>query len=989
MIGEVISQYKIIKEIGHGGMGNVYLAEDTKLNRFVALKFLSPELTRDSEAKKRFLREARAASSLDHPNICTIHEINETKDGQLFLCMAYYEGESLKDKINHGPVKPEDAIDLILQVCRGLKSAHNKGLIHRDIKPANILITKDGITKIIDFGLAKLSGQAKITKDHTTIGTLAYLSPEQASGKEVNNRTDIWAVGVILYEMLTGQLPFKGEADQVMIYSILHEDFASPASINPSVPSELEKIIDICLQKEPANRYQNIENLEKDLKKLKDEKVTEDDSGKSRKRVTHISKSTKVGVVLLAILVSLISYLIIRQNMQKVATGRKSIPIAVIGFKNLTGIDAYDYLQEAIPNLLITNLEQSPFLYITTWERMYDLLNQMDTSGINFIDKEIGFELGRRDEIDMIVTGSFTKADDLFITDIKVLDVYTKEIIKSATSSGSGVSSIIKHQIDELSKEIARGIGLSKSKIKTMRTELSDVTTNSMEAYRCFINGREKFEKSYWEDAILLLQKAVELDSTFSMAYLYLARSFWNIYHGTEGGQAYEQALKYAYRATEKERLYIEESKYYYNDEKKYNTLKELTEKYPKEKRALFIMGEYYLSNKLLEKAATSFNRALELDPDYESALQQLAHTYMNMGDYDRALEIQKRYIEIFSGDAKPLVGLGDILFHMGKLDEAIVNYGEALRIKPDFYYAYLKISYCYGLKSDYRQSIQWIEKYEQHAQSEGPKAEVMWWKAYYLKWLGQFGSSLYESNNIIQLAQNLNEESGIAMAKFLIASIYYENKEFQESRLYYKDAFDIFPRYSDTLFYKQCHNFFRGIIFLNEEQMDSTRKLVNEIQSTIPAIKMQIPWREEPLQILGQILEAEYILAIGKAQEAVALAKEISVEQIPVIPSMDFLFYNLPLHDDILARAYIKSGNSEKAIQEYERLTNFNPESKDRRLIYPLYHYKLAKLYQEKGLNDRARNQYKTFLRLWKHADSDRLELNEAKKQLELLKIN
>jgi tetratricopeptide (TPR) repeat protein len=473
------------------------------------------------------------------------------------------------------------------------------------------------------------------------------------------------------------------------------------------------------------------------------------------------------------------------------------------------------------------------------------------------------------------------------------------------------------------------------------------------------------------------------------MAYLYLARAYWNLFNTNDGGLAFEQALKYSHRATERERLYIEETGYYYLDEKRYNTLLKLTERYPKEKRAHYKLGEYYLGKKLLAEAVKSFNLSLELDPEYEVALKQLAHTYMNIGDYDHALEIQHRYIDIFIDDAEPLVGLGNILFHMGKLDEAILNYEKALQIKPDFYTAYLKISYCYGLKSDYRKSLQWIEKYEQNAQSEGPMGEVMWWKAYYLKWLGQFNSSITESNNMIQLAQNFNEEYGVAMAKFLIASNYYENQEFQASKLYYKDAFDIFKQYSDTLFYKQCFNFFRGIIFLHERQMDSARILVNEIHSAVPAIKKQNPWREELMQILGQILEAEYILATGKAHEAVEVAKEILSEQIPLVPSMDFLFYNLALHNDILARAYIQSQEFEKAIEEYEQLTSFNPESNDRRLTYPLYHYNLAKLYRQKGLNDKAISQYEEFLRLWKNADTDRQELNEAKKQLELLNTN
>jgi len=214
MIGKTISHYKIIEKIGEGGMGVVYKAEDTKLKRTVALKFLPPVLSIDSEVKERFIHEAQAASSLDHPNICTIHEINETEDGQLFIVMACYEGEILKFKIDNCQLTIQESIDIAIQIAQGLTKAHEKGIIHRDIKPANIFITNDGIVKILDFGLAKLSGQIELTKTGTTVGTVAYMSPEQARGEPVDHRTDIWSLGTIIYEMLTGLLPFKGEYEQ-------------------------------------------------------------------------------------------------------------------------------------------------------------------------------------------------------------------------------------------------------------------------------------------------------------------------------------------------------------------------------------------------------------------------------------------------------------------------------------------------------------------------------------------------------------------------------------------------------------------------------------------------------------------------------------------------------------------------------------------------------------------------------------------------------
>jgi serine/threonine protein kinase len=209
MIGQTISHYKILEKLGGGGMGVVYKAEDTKLKRLVALKFLPTELTHDEEAKVRFVHEAQAASALDHPNICNIHEIDETDDGRIFICMAYYEGETLKEKIERGPLPIDQTLDLTLQIAQGLAKAHEHGITHRDIKPANVMITKDGIAKIVDFGLAKLAGQSRLTQTGSTLGTMAYMSPEQARAEVVDHRTDIWALGVVLYEMLTGQLPFK------------------------------------------------------------------------------------------------------------------------------------------------------------------------------------------------------------------------------------------------------------------------------------------------------------------------------------------------------------------------------------------------------------------------------------------------------------------------------------------------------------------------------------------------------------------------------------------------------------------------------------------------------------------------------------------------------------------------------------------------------------------------------------------------------------
>ena len=269
MIGKIISHYKLLEKLGGGGMGVVYKAEDTKLKRTVAIKFLPPDLIRDDEAKVRFIQEAQAASALEHNNICTIHEVDETEDGQLFIVMTCYEGDTLKKTIEKGPLAIEDAIRIALQIAKGLSKAHEKGIVHRDVKPANIMITDDGVAKILDFGLAKLTGQTRITKTATTMGTVAYMSPEQSRGETVDQRTDIWSLGVVSYQMLTGQLPFRGEYEQAVIYSILNDDPESINNLRTDIPEELQKVVQKSLQKDPEKRYQKVGEIVGVLEELK------------------------------------------------------------------------------------------------------------------------------------------------------------------------------------------------------------------------------------------------------------------------------------------------------------------------------------------------------------------------------------------------------------------------------------------------------------------------------------------------------------------------------------------------------------------------------------------------------------------------------------------------------------------------------------------------------------------------------------------------
>jgi len=312
MIGKTVSHYRITRKLGQGGMGTVYKAEDIRLGRTVALKFLASDMTRDQEAKIRFVHEAQATSALEHPNICTVYEIDENRDGSLFICMAFYAGETLRDVVKRGACKVELIYDLGIQICEGLIRAHEVGVVHRDIKPANLLLTDRGELKIVDFGLAKLSGSTRVTKTGTTMGTIAYKSPEQTRGEDVDPRTDIWSTGVVLYELASGRQPFKGEYEQAVIYSILHEDPDPVTLFRDDVPLDLERVISKCLEKDPDFRYQSTVELAADLKRGKRDLTVSPAIYPSEKKRVKRRSPLVYWMVLIFLLLAVLSFYTLR-----------------------------------------------------------------------------------------------------------------------------------------------------------------------------------------------------------------------------------------------------------------------------------------------------------------------------------------------------------------------------------------------------------------------------------------------------------------------------------------------------------------------------------------------------------------------------------------------------------------------------------------------------------------------------------------------------
>jgi len=991
-------RYQIIEELGKGGMGKVYKVLDTRIKEKVALKLLKPEIATDKKTIERFSNELKFARKVRHENVCQMYDLGEEK-GAHFITMEFVAGEDLKSMIRmSGQLGLGTTINIAKQVCEGLASAHKMGVVHRDLKPQNIMIDKEGNARVMDFGIARSIEGKGITGAGVMIGTPEYMSPEQVEGKDVDQRSDIYSLGVILYEMVTGRVPFEGDTPFTIGVKQKSEEPRNPTELNSQIPEDLSRVILRCMEKNKENRYQSAGEVRSEIENIEKGIPTTEIEIPKRKPITSREITVTFGlkklfipalVVVALIILAVLIWQLLPQK-EPVLAPKIENSIAVISFENQTGDEAYDYLQKAIPNLLITSLEQTGDLYVVTWERMHDLLKQFGKKDVETIDRDLGFRLCRREGVESIVLGSFIKAGDMFAMDVKVLDVETKKLLKSASSKGEGVDSILKRQIDELSKEVSDGIGIARQRIEPAKMHVADVTTTSMEAYKHFIDGREGVRRFYHEDALEPLQKAVELDPNFASAYLFLAYSLGWLGNTKARNEAIEKAKSLSQKATDRERLWIEAAYANIierNREKRFSILQKIAKKYPKEKQAYYVLGVLNREYGYFNEAVEAFNKALELDPDYGEAHNDFGYTYLDMGNFESAVEHFKKYASLNPGDANPLDSMAEAYFLMGRLDESISKYKEALEIKPDFYDSYYKIGYIYALKENPSEAMKWFDKSIAMSPSPGVERSGYLWKGFYHYWLGSLEQFLINIQKATDLAESVGSETGKTYGEWLKAWIYYERGELELSRKYNEGWLDVYLEYypKDTSLFKSGYSFILGLIELGEGRIDSAKKRLAEMKSFFPDL---LPSDKEGAAFRFNLLQAEIFIAEGSYEKAAAVLVEASPWSPPALQyTQAIIGYNLPSLKDTLARAYQQKGDFNRAIAEYERLITIDPYRKERFLIPPKYHYRLAKLYEQKGFKGKAIDQYEKFLDLWKDAAPGLPEVEDAKKRLAALK--
>jgi tetratricopeptide (TPR) repeat protein len=768
-----------------------------------------------------------------------------------------------------------------------------------------------------------------------------------------------------------------------------------PKELNPQIPDELSHMILKCLDKEKVRRYQSAGEVSEELDKIGQAvpTTTKEISKKKHftsKEITVQFNQKKLFIpALIAVAVIITGFIIWKLIPEKEITFGPKIEnsIAVISFENQTGDEAYDYLRKAIPNLLITSLEQEGHLYVSTWERLRDLLKQMGEDDMEFIDNDTGFSLCRREGIEAIVLGSFVKAGDVFATDVKVLNVETKKMIKSASSQGRHVDSILERQIGELSREISQSLGIQTQTFEPSSPKLADITTTSMEAFDFFLKGEEASTKLYYEDAQEFFERAVSLDPDFAMAWARLGNVYGILNDVKSRNRAVEKAMMLSERASEKEkqRITIDYASAIERDPEKYfGLLMHFVEKYPKEKWAYQRLGGYYRNRERdFAKAIDEYHKVLALDPEHGQALNMSAYCYMDLKDYQKAIEYFEKYAAVSPGESNPHDSMGEVFFRMGKIEEAILKYKRALQIKPDFFGSMKGLVYINALKQDYPEAMSILERWMDLALSPRDKREAYFCKGFYHFWFGNLEKCLMNLEMSQGLSREVGFEGGIAQANYLKSWIYYDWGEHGLSRQFNEKWFDYYMRTfpQNQAWHKAHHELIFGFIELKEGRIDSAKKRLIDTESMIPDMTDR---QKENFASRFELLQAEVFLAEGFADKCI----EIMREKSPRFPGFlenaaAIITYNAPFRTDVLPRAYLRKGDLDNAISAYEELIEFDPEGPERYLINPIYYYRLAKVYEEKGWGGKAIEHYEKFLDLWKDADPGLPEVKDARERV------
>ncbi len=980
-------RYQIIEELGKGGMGKVYKVFDTEIKEKVALKLLKPDIAADKETIERFRNELKFARKIRHKNVCQMFDLAKD-EGSYYITMEYVHGEDLKRLIRKmGQLSAGQAILIAKQVGEGLAEAHHLGVVHRDLKPQNIMVDEEGNARIMDFGIARSVKAKGITDAGVMIGTPEYMSPEQAEAGDIDRRSDIYSLGVILYEMVTGRVPFEGDTPLSIAMKHKGEKPKDPRELNTQVLPELSRVILKCMEKDKEKRYQTAEEFLSDMSKIEKgmpttQRIVPERIPLTSREITVKFKLKKLfapvlGIVAIAVVAIVVLRFLPKKSIAPppLLSGKPSL--AVVYFENISGDKSLDAWKTGLTELLITKLGQSKFINVLSSDRIFGILKKLNLDEAKKYSTDDLIKVANEGGASHTLSGSLMKAGDNIIISLTLQQPHTGKVITSLTVPCKGETEIFP-KLDEFTKEIKAGLNLSSEQIASdLDKEVGKITTSSPEAYKYYSEARKYHLRVDYREAIPLYEKAIALDPGFAMAYRGMAAAYSNLGYVSRSTEYIQKAFNLSDRISERERYQIQ-GQFYYQEEKTYDRAIEVFNKllglYPDDSMGNSYLGLIYSNLEDHDKAIEKYEVSVRT---YKSLLDysNLASEYEFKGLYEKARQIYKDYSENISDDARIHSYLGWNYLFQGQYDLALKEADRVFLLDP-------KSTSSFFLKGD----ICHLSGRFPEAEKEYLKILEIGDKSYHLgsRWRlatlfvtqGKFQKAIEQLKLATGLAEEFKEKSMKLNAIFYTAYIDLRLGNLEKALKGAEEAIKGWIEL-ENLPAQRMALAWKGVLCLEMGSIGEAQKTADELKDLIQKGMNKKAMRYSYwLEGMIDLKKANYSKAFENLNKAMSL-----------LPSQAAIFDEHAIYFDALASAYYKAGDLEKAKTEHEKLTSLTTGRTAYGDVYAKSFYMLGKIAEQQGQKARAVEHYQKFLELWKDADPGIPEIDDARKRLAALK--